>query len=104
MMRVKEHADKSVERRIAKVQAEERVRQACWIIGLSAAALLIACQIANGSIDYYKRFYQANRLATGHVIESGVELSDGDSDGHYEGVPQPWSDYEFKVGKKVYEG
>jgi hypothetical protein len=74
-----------------------------WIIGLSVVALLLAYVIADDCIEHYKRFNKANRLATGHVVESdpgtpGHSGPDGDP-----GDPA-WSHYQFNVGEKVYGG
>jgi hypothetical protein len=74
-----------------------------WMIGLSIVAVLLAYAAASDSVKHYKRFNKADRLATGHVVESdpgtpGHAGPDGDA-----GDPAS-SHYQFKVGEKVYDG
>jgi hypothetical protein len=71
-----------------------------WIMGLSLVALYLAYSGAHQCIDYYKRFNQADRSATAHVVESDPgEAGDGDDAGR-----EPSSRYEFQVDGKTYDG
>jgi hypothetical protein len=85
-----------------RVSADKASRKR-WIIGLSIVALLLAYVTAEDCIKHYKRFNKADRLATGHVVESdpgtpGHAGPDGDP-----GDPA-WSHYQFKVGETIYDG
>jgi len=79
-----------------------------WIIGTSIVAFLLACAMAEPCIRDYRRFNEADRLATGHVVDvdpgdpgEPVSYADGGSGGP--GQP-PSSHYQFEVNGTTYDG
>jgi hypothetical protein len=79
-------------------------RRKLWIIGLSIAAVLLGKSLADGWIEHYNRFDEANRLATGHIVEVDPgEPASGSGEGADPGSP-PSSHYQFQVNGITYDG
>jgi hypothetical protein len=92
------------------LSAEEKLlhdflgRRKLWIISLSIAAVLLGKSVADGWIEHHKRFDEADRLATAHVVDVDPgEPASGVGEDADPGT-EPSSHYQFQVNGITYDG
>jgi hypothetical protein len=88
----------------AKLLQNFLAKRKLWIAGLSIAAVLLGKNVADAWIDHHKRFDEADRVATGHVVE--VDPGEPPTGTGEDADPgrDPSSHYEFQVNGVTYDG